>query len=208
MAFEMKTINGYDYYEAMSSFQKAIRRCDEDETVFWGIELYDSNFIGHLWNRILIIAHEDIGMAEPHMTAKVIAMKEAHDYLQKSRPQKVSKKLVILQLFIELARAKKSRYTDLAYSVYWAKHQERAKTRTIPDYAYDMHTRKGKMLKRGLEHFYTEGAKINNRADIDGELEFEQLAMQIDMEEKAIADAWKQVEKQAAKPTPPNLFDE
>jgi replication-associated recombination protein RarA len=207
MAYEMKTINGYDYYEAMSAFQKAIRRCDEDEAVFWGIELYDSNYVGHLWNRILIIAHEDIGIAEKNFTAQVIALKQAHDYLEKHRPKKVSKKLVMLQTFIELARAKKSRYTDLAYSVYWAQHSNRAKTRIVPDYAFDMHTRRGKMLRRGLDHFYDEGALINNRAEIDNERLFEQLARKFDIEAQEEERRAKQ-EAKPNKPEPPaGLFD-
>jgi replication-associated recombination protein RarA len=207
MAYEMKTINGFDYYEAMSAFQKGIRRCDEDETVFWGIELYDSNYIGHLWNRILIIAHEDIGLAEPNFTAKVIAFKQAHDYLEKHRPKKVSKKLVMLQTFIELARAKKSRYVDLSYSVYWSLHSERAKTRKVPDYAFDMHTKRGKMLRRGLDHFYSEGALINNRAEVEGELLFEQLARQIDQDEQDAAKLLKQQEQSKTQAPNPNLFD-
>ena len=31
---------------------------------------------------------------------------------------------------------------------------------TIPDYALDMHTMKGKAMGRGLDHFRTEGAKL------------------------------------------------
>ena len=31
---------------------------------------------------------------------------------------------------------------------------------TIPDYALDMHTMKGKAIGRGLDHFRKEGAKL------------------------------------------------
>jgi len=163
----LKTVNGYDYYEVMSAFQKSIRRCDEDQTCFWGIELYESNLITHLWNRIFIVVHEDIGLAEPNFTTRIWHLKLAHDYLAEKRPKAWSKKLVMLQIFIELARAKKSRYVDLAAVVYWANHQNRK--RPIPDYAFDMHTLKGKKLGRGLDHFYTEGAKINNYGNVQGE---------------------------------------
>jgi replication-associated recombination protein RarA len=179
----MGTKNGFNYYVAVSALQKAIRRCDEEETCFWGIELYDSNYIPHLWNRLFIIAHEDIGLAENgEFTKKVVAYKELHDHLATSRPKKVSKKLVFLQMLIDFANAKKSRYTDLAYSVYWAKHDEIAKTKEVPDYVYDMHTSKGKKLKRGLKHFYEEAALINNANKMPKEEEFEKLAMKIDEE--------------------------
>ena len=37
------TKNGYDFFEATSSFQKAIRRCDEDQALFWAVEFWESN---------------------------------------------------------------------------------------------------------------------------------------------------------------------
>lgn len=179
----MRTKNGYCYYEAMSAFQKSIRRCIEDETVFWGIELYESGYISHLWNRLIIIAHEDIGLAVPDITQKILAYKHAHDYLAEKRPKRVSKKLVFLQCLIDFARMPKSRYTDLAYSVYWFKHDQLAIGKDVPDYALDMHTRRGKAKKRGLDHFYSSSAHIENDAGIPGEVEFRKLAREIDIEE-------------------------
>jgi replication-associated recombination protein RarA len=188
MGYKMTTINGYDYYEVMSAFQKSIRRGIEDETVFWGIELYESNFEPHLWNRLFIIAHEDIGIADPTIVSRLLDHKFIHDHLKKSRPKRVSKKLVMLQIFIMFANAKKSRYTDLAYSVYWAKHDQMAQDKPIPDFALDMHTKRGKRLGRGLEHFYESSALTNNTSKHPNELEFEQLARQIDMETDNLTD--------------------
>ncbi len=51
----------------------------------------------------------------------------------------------------------------------------------IPDYVYDMHTRKGRKMGRSLKHFYEEGAYINRPNKLDGEEEMELLAMNIDM---------------------------
>jgi hypothetical protein len=42
---------------------------------------------------------------------------------------------------------------------------ERTK-RDIPDCALDKHTVAGKRLRRGHEHFWTEGAKIENAANV------------------------------------------
>lgn len=185
MGWNATTKNGYNYYEVASALQKSIRRCNEDETVFWGIELFESDLMGHLWNRLFIIASEDIGLAEDGFIVKFMGMKKSYDYLEIHRPKNLSKRLVLLQILIMFARAKKSRYVDLAYCVYWAKHAERAKTRKIPDYAFDMHTQKGKRMGRGLDHFYNEGAKTNNNPYIEGEKEFEILAKKLDIEESA-----------------------
>lgn len=178
--YQMKTVNGFDYYEAMSALQKAIRRGEEEEAVFWAIEFFESNYVGHIWNRLFIIAHEDIGLADPYFPGKIMALKNNYDYLEEHRPKKVSKRLVFLQTILMFVRAKKSRYVDLAYSVYWSQHKQLAVGRKIPDYAFDMHTKRGKQMGRGLDHFYDEGAKINNRAEIQNEVEFEKAAKEID----------------------------
>lgn len=201
MGYELKTINKFDYYEVISAFQKSIRRGDEENAVFWGVELFESGYIGHLWNRIFIIASEDIGLAEDNFVGKIIALKQSYDYLEKHRPKKVSKNLVLLQTIITLVRAKKSRYVDLAYSVYWSEHNNIAINKKIPDFAFDMHTKQGRIYGRGLDHFYSEGAKINNRAYITGETEFEELAKNID-----IKNSQKKVEEKNNPDTNPSLF--
>jgi len=200
------TTNGYNYFEAMSSFQKAIRRCDEDESVFWAIEFFESNLESHLWTRIFIIIQEDIGLAEPEMNMRIWSMKKSYDFLAEKRPKKISKRLAFLNIIITLARAKKSRYIDMAYMKYWSLHQERAKNHKIPEYAYDMHTYKGKKMGHGIEHFYSEGAKINNTEHPDGtpivpgEIELKQEVIEIE----------KELSKKPNKPKPkpkPDLFN-
>ncbi|MBA7690107.1 hypothetical protein ES703_98631 [subsurface metagenome] len=39
-SYQIKTANGYDFFEVSSAFQKAIRRGDEDEVMFWAVELH------------------------------------------------------------------------------------------------------------------------------------------------------------------------
>ena len=62
MAYELKTNYGFDYYEVVSAFQKSIRRCLVQESIYWGIELYESKFGSSAWSRLMIIASEDIGL--------------------------------------------------------------------------------------------------------------------------------------------------
>jgi replication-associated recombination protein RarA len=202
MGKSWNTKNGFNYYTAMSAFQKAIRRCDENQTVFWGIELYESGNVQHLWNRIYVIIHEDIGLAEPDITGRVNHLKHAHDYLEKHRPGRVSKKLVFLQLLLMLARAKKSRLVDTSYMYYWHQHDELAKSIEIPDYVFDMHTYKGKKMGRGIQHFYDEAAHINNRANLPGEEIMEQFARQIDLQDE------KNPSPKKEKPEDNNLFNQ
>ncbi len=54
--FKMVTGNGYNFFEVTSALQKSIRRCNESEAMFFGIELYSSGYAKYLWKRMVIMA--------------------------------------------------------------------------------------------------------------------------------------------------------
>jgi len=62
---EMRTKIGYVLGEVVSALQKSIRRGDEEGALYWSLELSESSFGQYLWRRLLIIASEDIGLADP-----------------------------------------------------------------------------------------------------------------------------------------------
>jgi len=62
-----QTPRGYDFYELLSALQKDIRRGNEYEAMFWAVELETFN-PRMLWNRLTVIASEDIGPANPVMS--------------------------------------------------------------------------------------------------------------------------------------------
>ena len=57
----------------------------------------------------------------------------------------------------------------------------------IPEWAYDMHTRKGRKMgrsgKNGIAHFYESSAKINNNGNVAGEKELFEQVMETEMNE-------------------------
>ena len=57
---------------------------------------------------------------------------------------------------LALARAPKSRLVDHAYVAIMG---ERPRLE-VPDYALDQHTERGRLMGRGLQHFYDEGAVV------------------------------------------------
>jgi replication-associated recombination protein RarA len=61
-----------------------------------------------------------------------------------------------------LARSPKSRIAVDLLNVVYCEIQYDDKRLPIPDYAQDMHTQEGKKMKRGIDHFYQEGAKLVN----------------------------------------------
>ena len=50
----------------------------------------------------------------------------------------------------------------------------------IPDWAFDMHTRRGKSMGRGLDYFYSESCKITNANKVEGEEQLEKTAWKVD----------------------------
>ncbi len=177
--FEIKpTKHGYNFFEVASAFQKSIRRCDEKQAMFWAIELYESGYQRYVWKRMLIMSCEDCGLGEPMTNTIIFNLKQTYDYLVSLKERSLPEKLPFTQAVLQLVHSRKSRFVDLAISVYW---QENATKRyEMPDYVFDMHTYKGKAMGRGLDHFYAEAAKVNNANKMPNEEAFEKIAMEAD----------------------------
>jgi replication-associated recombination protein RarA len=59
-----------------SAFQKSIRRGLEEDALFWGTELHLHGGVNQAWNRMQIIASEDVGLASP---SAPILIRTLHD---------------------------------------------------------------------------------------------------------------------------------
>lgn len=176
-SYQRLTKKGYDFYEVASSFQKSIRRGLLDEAMYWGIELYESSYAEYAWKRMVIMASEDVGLGEPSCIVQIMALKQSYDYLE-LRHDQGAKKLPFTQAVVVLVKSRKSRFVDHAITVYWQQNREEVKP--IPDWAYDMHTRKGKAMGRGLSYFYKESCLIANANKVKGEEDLERIAWKVD----------------------------
>ena len=155
---DKKTKHGYDFYEVLSALQKEIRRGNEYEAVFWAVELESFN-IKTLWNRLRIVASEDIGLANPCAVIVVDVLK--NNYFEALHLEGDAYRLFLVNAVLFLARSAKSRIVDdLLITVYG--DIENSKLLTIPDYALDKHTARGRAMKRGFEHFLQKGSKLKN----------------------------------------------
>lgn len=178
MGYDVRTRHNYSFYEVASAFQKSIRRGDEEQAMFWAVELYESGYQKYAWKRMLIMSCEDIGLGDPHANTIIYNLKQTYDYLVSLKERSLPEKLPFTQAVLQLVHARKSRFVDLAISVYWQKNATEHKE--MPDYVFDMHTLRGKQMGRGLEHFYSEAAKIENANKMPNEEEFEKIALEAD----------------------------
>lgn len=150
------TGRGYNAYEVVSAYQKAIRRSDVDGALYWGAELYRT-FPHWAWKRLTIIVSEDIGPAAPGLPADVRALKGTADDGRKKDSKPSSGLMYFVHATILAARAPKSRICDWAL---FAVASESSPRRDVPDEAHDMHTLKGKQMGRGAAHFVKEAGKL------------------------------------------------
>jgi replication-associated recombination protein RarA len=162
---ELTSVGGFKLGEVASALQKSIRRGLEADALFWATELDLSGYGEYAWKRLRIITSEDVGLAEPQLPAVIQSLYSAWTDQRKKRDERHGpERLFLVHAVILLARARKSRLVDHALiNFYEARH---GLVREIPDCALDKHTLRGRQKKRGHEHFWTEGAKIANAADI------------------------------------------
>ena len=162
---QILTRKGDDFFEMSSAFQKSLRRCKEYETLTFATELMNSGYEKYLWKRIIVMVAEDIGLANPQLPQQVYALHKNYLFLKEAKAKEY--KLPLYHVLLLMIRSKKSRLVDWCHGRYqdgynWINE-------TIPDYAIDMHTRKGKSMGKNIHDFFEEGCKLENHEDLDGE---------------------------------------
>lgn len=163
--------NGYRMDEVVSALQKAIRRGEEQQALYWSREMLLSNYHGWLWKRLRVICSEDIGLAEPQLPTTIHALYCWFSELHKAKSGEAT--LPLTHAVLLLTRAKKSRLVCDACCTFElpqeAIEQFMGGKPVVPDHALDQHTSKGRSLKRSIKHFIEEGAQLANAQDEDNE---------------------------------------
>jgi replication-associated recombination protein RarA len=164
-----QTPRGYYLDEVISALQKEIRRGKEYDAAYWAVELESFNeekAVGAkiLWNRLRVIASEDVSIAEPHAPLIIAALKEA--YCDAVKRKDTAYRLFFVHAVLFLARSRKCRIIDDIDVVVKGNIKFTNELLPMPDYAIDMHTHRGRMNGRvgtnGVKHFLEEGAKLKN----------------------------------------------
>jgi replication-associated recombination protein RarA len=172
---DIETPGGYLCGEVASALQKSIRRGLEREALHWATELELAGYDNCVWKRLRIIASEDVGLADTSVAVAVRALYDNWRELSKKKDEPAGHyRVFLLHAVCLLARAPKSRSLDHALMLMYG--GERGQL-PIPDYALDMHTRRGREVGRGLTHFLEEGAKLANETLYDPYREEGQAAL-------------------------------
>jgi replication-associated recombination protein RarA len=149
------TRRGYELALVVSALQKAIRRGQEADAVFWVLEMDASGFTAYAWRRLAIVASEDVGLADPEAVLLVRALRD--NWIDaKAYDKRATGGLFLVHATLTLSRARKSRIADNALVAIQADRERRE----IPDVALDVHTKAGRAMGRGWRHFIDESGLV------------------------------------------------
>jgi replication-associated recombination protein RarA len=156
----VETAHGFRADELISTFQKSIRRGLTENAALVAYELYvtSAELEEHLWRRLEVIAVEDVGLANPIAPTLIDALYRMHDRAVRGTGDRF---LFLLHGVRLLAGSKKDRSTDELANWISRVVDSGERLPEVPDYAYDMHTRRGRELGRDIHHFLREGAIVD-----------------------------------------------
>lgn len=153
------TANGFAADEVISALQKSIRRGLVDNALLlaWEMFLTSPEMEAKLWARLAVISVEDVGMGNPQAPILVEALYRMHERFTYPEHDRF---LFAAHAVRVMASGQKDRTTD--DMVNWAK-QAVALGETlpeIPDFALDMHTRRGAEMGRDYRWFMQEASRV------------------------------------------------
>ena len=109
-----------------------------------------------MWRRLLAISVEDVGFGDTHAPLQVYTLfKMAQEFPYSDGDQP----MFFMHAIRYLCRCKKERTTDNIKNQI-IKEWEHGKKPEVPDYAYDLHTAKGRAMGRDEMHFLTEASRV------------------------------------------------
>ncbi len=161
--YELRLIGEYSFDEVTSAMQKMIRRNKEHDACWWAYVLHDSGYYKYVWRRLMIIASEDVGNANPMAVVIVNALRQNYEATIDSKTRLSGNgALFIFQAVMYLCSSEKLREVDTLANLVIKEFKE-GKRLEIPEVAIDVHTARGKQIhgrwEQGTDEEKTERAK-------------------------------------------------
>ncbi len=161
--YELKVIGDYEFDEVSSAMQKMIRRNQEYEACWWAYVLHDSGYYKYVWRRLMIIASEDIGNANPMAAIMVNTLRQNYEATMDSKTRFGGNgALFLFQAIMYLCSSEKVREADTLANLVIKEFKD-GKRLEIPEVAVDVHTAKGKAIhgkwEQGTDKEKSERAK-------------------------------------------------
>ncbi|QNQ82483.1 replication-associated recombination protein A [Lactobacillus sp. PV037] len=140
--------NGDSHYNLISAFQKSIRGSDTDAAIYYLAQLCESGDLISICRRLLVIAYEDIGLANMPACQRTVASVQAAQSV--GLPEA---RIILADTVIELCLSPKSNSGILAIDQ--ALEDIRAKKISpVPPHLKDAHFKGAKKLGHGVNYLY------------------------------------------------------
>ncbi len=152
---KVRTVHDLPADEVISALQKEIRRGNTENAARLAYEMIQTSpeLEEKLWIRLIVISVEDIGMGNPQAPLLINTLYAMHNRFS---PGALDRPLFAIHAVRYLCESEKDRSSDELLN--WIKQTDALPE--IPDYAIDMHTRRGQEMGRGLPHFYQEASRV------------------------------------------------
>ena len=175
--FRPQTKRKYDLFEVASALQKSIRRADIRIAGYFVTELFESGFHNYAWKRLVTVSAED---CRDFVTQEIMALRAAYYFINKAVKKGAPPKgrIFLAKAVIVLCQSIKSRDADLLTNYIYDQNkmlpteeidrlleEVRATAQPIPEYAFDVHTKRGKDMGKTKEMFFSEEQEALNPAD-------------------------------------------
>ena len=140
--------NGDQHYDVISAFQKSIRGSDVDAALHYMARLIEAGELITLIRRLLVIAYEDIGLANPAGASRTVLAVQAAEKL--GLPEA---RIPLANAVIELSLSPKSNTAILSIDAALSDVRQ-GKSGNIPSNIQDAHYQGAQKLGRGTNYQY------------------------------------------------------
>jgi replication-associated recombination protein RarA len=150
-----RTLHDFPADEVISSLQKEIRRGNTENAALLAYEMLitSQELEEYLWGRLQVISVEDVGFGNANAPVLIETLFQMHLRLPRPRGDRY---LFAIHAVRFLCQCQKERGSDDLFN--WM--SKAAVLPTIPDYAIDMHTKRGQEMGRDYNHFLNEASKV------------------------------------------------
>jgi len=155
----VRTRHDFPADEVISALQKEIRRGHTENAALLAYEMATTSpeLEAYLWKRLSVISVEDVGWGDVRAPVLIHTLRQMTQFLDRNDGERL---LFAIHAVRYLCACQKDRSSD--EMINWLKHEVESERLlpTIPDYALDVHTARGRQMGRSVRHFWEEGAKL------------------------------------------------
>ncbi len=155
----VRTLHDLPADEVISSLQKEIRRGNTENAALLAYEMLitSAEMEEYLWHRLQVISVEDVGYGNLQAPVLVEALFQMHHRIARPRGDRY---LYAIHAVRVLSESQKERGSDFLLNWLRQAVEEDGVLPQIPDYALDMHTRRGQEMGRDYSHFINEASRV------------------------------------------------